>query len=90
MIARRPPQIRIVLFEPLSDDLGLTNTLLGRATITIDGVPWRNLVVYRNPDHSIAVAFPVTVYVEPPPYPTQLRVACKLKRYVRRLVRASR
>lgn len=82
--------IRIVLFERLSDDLGLTGSLLGRATVTIDGVPWRNVVVYRNRDRSLAVAFPVTVYVEPPPYPMQLRVACKLKRYVRRLVRGSR
>ncbi len=89
MIALRPPRIRIVLFTQMSDDLRATDTLLGRAICTVDGAPIPEVLVYREPDRRLAVALPVHSPQFVLPWFVQRLVACKVKRFVRRLERLS-
>lgn len=90
MIATRPPQVRLVLFERLARDLNNTDTLLGRALCTVDGEPVLPVLVYREADRRLAVAVPVCCTGHAVRFDAQLVIARKVKRHVRRLVREER
>ena len=79
--------IRLVAFDHVARDTRATDTLLGFAMCTYMGTALTALPVYRAHDRRLIVAWPVLRYDPPLAYSTQLRVACKIKRHIRRLER---